>query len=268
MKKTCVSVNTTNNLQRYKKFLEDNGKITWTDRFTYKGLNGNEVYPKYSIIKFMNQLSDEDKEFISKIKSARSLYNQVNNLSVSYVNWCKSISNSLSSEELVNLSNFFKGAIGEYFFNTFFNLKTQFYVEKYNTLFTFYNIAPRLINEYDSGIDFTGSVNISNEPKKSRDCGIQIKFWCPDNDYEFIDKHIADAAYADAISSNIANLSEEKNVFIFWLGNEKHISSYLNKLSYNKNLVIVGMKDLQFAIKDDNEFWNKIVESILNIKNI
>ena len=246
-----------NNIERYNKF--SSTSFSWDDRFTWKGIYGDKIISSLSIIMYNNETSNLKN---LSFNNTLSFYNQMKAESVRYADWCKTKKPQLSQYELEKLVMFFLGCIGEFFFYELFNHKNQLIIADKNKAYTFYDICPRLSNEYDFGVDLTGRVSVLD---KSYDCVFQVKFWNPFSEVSFIDNHIAQAVHSDAIVNDMINMSDIDNIFICWLGTKDNVSSWLSKNNLNKHIVFIDKKVLKDNIDGDSIFWQKIYQDISNI---
>ena len=246
------------NKERFEKF---NKKNNWKDHFVWHGIYGDSLYNSISINKFA-QLTGKLNGIT--FKNTLDFYKKMKELSCEYSNWCKTIINKLSDEELDNLKLFFIGAIGEYFFVNLFNHKNTLIIKDKKKAYTFYNICPRLTGDTDFGVDLTGIVSPSDGG--SYDCAIQVKFWSPFANESVITNHIAQAVHSDAIENEMINNNDNDNIFICWLGDMDHVSRWLSKNKMSRHIVFIDRLVLRQNIDGDIEFWNQISKEISNIK--
>lgn len=244
----------------------NNIKDNWLDRFTWKGLYGDTPKNSISIVNFAKQTNAF--ENIEDFYNANDFHRIVVKLSKLYIKWIQAKDNSYSDEELINLKNFFLGAIGEYFFMILLDTLKRFIITGKDgklQLFDFNYIAPRLKNELDYGVDLTGVISHGMSTSK---CAIQVKFWDPNIDTPITNK-IAQSIHSDAICNNFIDNNENDNIVICWLGDTKNVSKYLyaNKALY-KHIVFIDNKVLDDSINNQNIiFWQHLKNNLADIKN-
>lgn len=257
-----------NNKAIYDTYISNPNKV-WNDRFVWRK-DGDYPQNEISITNFVKETGLIYLRDLDNIKNSRDFYNRMSSVANEYVIWCIRKRNRYVNYK-TELNNFFKGAIGEYFFTILLqNIKT-FYIKQDNNVlqrYAFEYVAP-MLNVYDDfGVDLTGIVYSGENNNTSYDCVFQVKFWNPDI-YEPLTNSIANNAYASGVVNGYIDPNQSKNVVICWLGTDNKVSKWLkrNKNMY-KHMVFIDNTVLDQCINNKMpHFWNILFESIQNIAN-
>lgn len=255
-----------NNIERYKTYISDISNV-WKYRFTWNDVDGLNPQNAVSIVKFVKETNVFDTYAIPN--NSNDFYKYICKISNYYADWtCTKV--SYTDEEKHCIKDFFKGAIGEYFFMTLFEKTVCLEILDEHTKrlkrYDFDNIAPRLIDELDYGVDLTGMVSHDNV---YYNCAIQVKFWNPESYYN-ITTAIAQSAHSDAIDNNFIKQEDNKNIIICWLGTPKNISLYLKRnAKLYRHLLFVDNTVLDRVVNNKiPQFWTYLWEKLKNIKNM
>lgn len=232
--------------------IEENFNNTWLNRFIYNSKNS------ISIIDF-----EKENNVFQNMKictDIKEFFNIIDKLSNLYAKWCIK-QNTVYIEKQIELQNFFKGAIGEYFFTFFLNHVKCMIIENYKTgnseRFEFEYVYPRL-DMKDDGVDLIGNISYGNEYIPAV---IQVKFWSIYNKAK-ITMDIFQKAIADGIINDFINQSDNKNIVVCWLGNKKDISTEITKNNkYMEHAVFIDKSIL------DNSINNQMINFCEELKN-
>lgn len=234
----------------------------WKDRFVYKEKG---KYSKYtvSIVKFAK---DTNVFSTMKIcKTSKEFYKEIDRIAKEYGRWCKENGCNIKSEDLIN---FFKGAIGEYFFYIVLTHVTRFYIEDNGkgVQYIFNSILPQVDADY--GVDLTGVLSYNGMDEY--DCAIQVKFWNPTKmAYQFTND-TASKVYGNAVANQYIYPYDDKNIVLCWLSTKDKLSIHLkeNKAIY-RHLICIDNDVLDRAINNqDPNFWRILQDKLIEISTI
>lgn len=240
-----------------KSFVKNNFEI-WKDRFTWKGLYGDEKYSTFTILKFLKTIDLSNIEWNTTLE----FYNWIVKISDEYLKFAKTKKKSLSEKELKKIRDFFIGALGEFFFVNVLKNCRVFAIDK--TKYIFDNVS-LTYNIEDYGIDACCRLSFGNTTENAV---IQIKFWNPFSD-EKMTTEIVEKAFAQGILENFIDFSEctndSKPIVICWLGTKDNVSTYLTKYSKLRKLaLIIDRTELQKNVDNlDNIFWKETLKKEL-----
>ena len=250
------------NKERFQQYMSD--ELNSTHHAIWRGLNGKSMVNKVSILKFFSEVKPFDG---ITVKNTLGFYNKMTDIAEQYVRWALEV---LHEEEDIDarlnreLRNFFVGYIGERFFLYFLQQEKSIYIKSEKQIYTFDYVAPRIFDEQDFGVDLTGQATGNDGVVK--DCAFQVKFWNPyiaSGDTQMTNK-IFSEIFADAVSNGIINPTEDKNIFVCWLGDASKVSEWarLNTKLY-KHIVFIDRDVLKDNIDNKRpNFWENFISSL------
>lgn len=248
------------NKERYIQYTSN--ELESTNHAIWRGIDGESAIQRVSILKFFA----ETHPFESiDVKNTSSFYNKMCAIADSYVEWALKTLQKEHNEILDReLRNFFIGYIGERFFLFLLQNEKRLYIKSEKQIFTFDYVAPRILDEDDFGVDLTGQV--TGNDGITKDCAFQVKFWNPfvKNNDAVMSNKLLQGVFADAVCNDIINPSEDKNIFVCWLGDDSKVSKWArrNEKLY-KHIVFIDRTVLKDNI--DNKmpnFWNSFLKSL------
>lgn len=226
------------------------------NRLTWKSLSGQEKRPSFSIDKYIK----ENGIFNCNFRSAAGFFDASVIEARKYSVWCKSKHPTLTEEELDDLIKFFIGTIGEIFVYYIPICRPTLYIKEKKSNFIFSDLH---FNDNDYGVDLYGKVTVK---KKTYNCVFQCKFWSPRSDRK-ITSDILSKAHSDAIEHNYIKQKENDNIFIFWLGDESHVSQWFKDNPASRHAVFIDKEVLDYNFSD-TEIWKKLREELNNLGNL
>lgn len=256
------------NIERYERFMEDNKNFH--NMFTYHKFEKGGLFPQWksSIINFEKETGYFKN--LGEITNSKDFYKAVNVGSLVYAAWVDN--RKPGSYDLLDLQNFFKGVIGEYFFMLLMNEVGCFEIMNYKSgkleRYDFKYICPRFASESDYGCDLTGVVARKD---RSYNCAVQVKFWNPEDQHHQIVVRHAQSLYADAShkSNRFINPEEDKNLIICWLGIAKNVSMCLQRCNLYSDIVFIDNSVLDRCINNKiPHFWSILQKKLSEIADI
>lgn len=231
-----------------------------TDKRLFKQSIWNFI-PSTPIISF---LKESDLTGLKSVTNHKEYLKEIKKLSSNYVTWAINTANikndklaeTFTQEDRVDLSNFFKGFMGEYFFRDIvLKMNREGLIVKNNkngtnVLLNYYDVAPLSIKDF--GIDGTCVDN------NGKNCVIQVKFWDTNNLDSYLKIAIMQKAYAEGVLNRYIDPYEPNNVIICWLGNDTKVSPKLkeNQLLY-EHIVFIDSTVLSKTIDRSKKFWTE-----------
>lgn len=238
----------------------------WRERFVYRKNINSILYPKYDIAIY-NFFNECNVNIIDKdVYTIKDIYNIILKISEQYADWANSKMNDIDK---MSLTNFCKGAIGEYFWYWFLKLHNKLLLKKklnksVKETYLFQNICLRKEDDFDFGVDLIGEVEING--KHLHNCIFQCKFYSPESKQEITLK-LLQGVHDDGCNNGfISRTNKEVNTFICWLGTDKNVSRWLSKeLTLNECVKFIDINEVYNNNSDI--IFKEIIEKLKNIKS-
>ena len=238
----------------------NNWKDIWLNRFTFKGLDGRQIFASSNLAKFL-KLQNNNYIF----NNALDYREWAKKTAKDYTKWFYTINTSekQADDYDAKLYNFCIGVLGEFFYITLLSSQKRIVIKK--SIITIDYITP-LYDIPDRGVDFVCKISFNGNTRTSVG---QIKFWNPYNKSAIFDSKSLMGAIGQGYLEDILQQTEghEKECLLCWLGEEKSISSYIKDYPKgNKALIGIDKKILadQFDNFNANLFYNNILSATFN----
>ena len=249
---------------------ESINKNVWKNHATWK-CNGVNV-PCTNIVDFWKSTG---LAAFNGITTVDEYYKVIDKMAKVYTDYCQSVSLingqkvNWTNEDIIDLSNNFKGYMGEYFFIELFlnQFKGSLLIKNRNYsdyfLRTYYHAAP-LHEVKDFGIDGTCVDDTG------KNCVIQVKFWNRYDPHLNLKMDVVQKAFCEGVVHNYIDPYETDNVIICWLGTNDKVSKYLKEdAALEKHVVFVDHNVIKKSLDNNIMFWtNNFVNGMNTLMNM